>query len=753
MKAVFAYEHELTRGALLIDNKAVFVCGDANAHEIRLTLKNNGVNAQLEGWDCQAYCVLNNRATAYSEEASLEGNVVSVTFPGSFYAMAGDTLVILRMLKEDAKIDLLYFMYTVRPGITSTVYDPSGELPDLSDFQAAISACDAAKKAANDAAGTANASAENAEAQAAAARSAADKAYKSASAADDAAADAILAAGDADDATDAANQAAATANAAAQRVEDAIDGAADAADAANAAAALVDAAIAASEQATQGAQASAAAATQAAQEAEAKAALADAAAQGAEASAGEADAAAGRANAAAESIEGLTISESVVEYGAGVSASVEKNPETGAYHIEIQTQRGPKGDPGEDYKILGPAYLTVEELALNVLNPEVGDQYNVGISAPYHVYRWTGSEWEDQGTIQGPAGTDAPQINDDEALETNPWSGLKTKEEIEKVEGRVYPCTATVLEGMSTADLVGIYNQGYRAIRTKNNETVVTLALASDGSLSWQGCNEDTANLLDNPNFAIAQAGYGGMHGSQIYAADRWMGLNTASAQYADGMVNVTDDGTGNCAVVQAMDSGEGGEFTVNADITPPSGGKWQIVVFNLETGTPVIISSSSGNETKTPILNVSVPPNIKIWVALYPTVNAPGSMGIVGNARLLRGSYSAKTLPPWESTNYSVEMIKCQYCYRRDLVSHQACAPTAGFPGFSYPAPMRVNPTVIIYDEIGNAGYISTWGQHMAYKVTGTPATRERLYYVQTEIVPQTVVSCVYLVESIADP
>ena len=401
MKAVFAYEHELTRGALLIDNKAVFVCGDANAHEIRLTLKNNGVNAQLEGWDCQAYCVLNNRATAYSEEASLEGNVVSVSFPGSFYAMAGDTLVILRMLKEDAKIDLLYFMYTVRPGITSTVYDPSGELPDLSDFQAAISACDAAKKAANDAAGTANASAENAEAQAAAARSAADKAYKSASAADDAAADAILAAGDADDATDAANQAAATANAAAQRVEDAIDGAADAADAANAAAALVDAAIEASEQATQGAQASAAAATQAAQEAEAKAALADAAAQGAEASAGEADAAAGRANAAAESIEGLTISETVVDYGEGVSASVEKNPETGAYHIEIQTQRGPKGDPGEDYKVLGPAYLTVEELALNVLNPEVGDQYNVGISAPYNVYRWTGSAWEDQGKVGG----------------------------------------------------------------------------------------------------------------------------------------------------------------------------------------------------------------------------------------------------------------------------------------------------------------------------------------------------------------
>lgn len=410
MKAVFAYEHELTRGALLIDNKAVFVCGDANAHEIRLTLKNNGVNAQLEGWDCQAYCVLNNRATAYSEEASLEGNVVSVTFPGSFYAMAGDTLVILRMLKEDAKIDLLYFMYTVRPGITSTVYDPSGELPDLSDFQAAISACEAAKKAANDAAGTANASAENAEAQAAAARSAADKAYKSASAAADAAADAILAAGDADDAADAANQAAATANAAAQRVEDAIDGAADAADAANAAAALVDGAIAASEQATQGAEASAAAATQAAQEAEAKAALADAAAQGAEASAGEADAAAGRANAAAgranaaaDSIEGLTISESVVEYGAGVEASVTRDPDSGALHVAIQTERGPQG-PG--YTIKGAAYGTVAELEAAVPSPDVGDQYNVGAAAPYDVYRWTGAGWENQGKIQGPPGPD-----------------------------------------------------------------------------------------------------------------------------------------------------------------------------------------------------------------------------------------------------------------------------------------------------------------------------------------------------------
>ena len=211
-----------------------------------------------------------------------------------------------------------------------------------------------------------------------------DDAFAAASAADAAAADAILAAGDADDAADAANQAAATANAAIEASEQATQGA--------------EASAAAATQAAQEAEAKAALADAAAQEAEAKAALADAAAQGAEASAGEANAAAGRANAAAESIEGLTISESVVEYGAGVEASVTRDPESGALHMAIQTERGPQG-PG--YTIKGEAYATVEALEAAVTSPAVGDQYNVGVSPPYNVYRWTGSAWEDQGKVGG----------------------------------------------------------------------------------------------------------------------------------------------------------------------------------------------------------------------------------------------------------------------------------------------------------------------------------------------------------------
>ena len=178
--------------------------------------------------------------------------------------------------------------------------------------------------------------------------------------------------------------------------------AAEAANAGNAAIKANNAAEAANN-AAQDASGAAVDATQAAQEAEAKAVLADEAAQGAEASAGEANAAAGRANDAAESIEGLTISESVVEYGAGVEASVTRDPESGALHVSIQTERGPQG-PG--YTIKGPAYATVEALAAAVTSPAVGDQYNVGAAAPYDVYRWTGSGWENQGKVQGPPGQD-----------------------------------------------------------------------------------------------------------------------------------------------------------------------------------------------------------------------------------------------------------------------------------------------------------------------------------------------------------
>ena len=67
----------------------------------------------------------------------------------------------------------------------------------------------------------------------------------------------------------------------------------------------------------------------------------------------------------------------------------------------IQGETGPQGKP---FTIMGSAYSTLEELQETVTAPEIGDMYNVGVSTPYTIYRWTGTEWESQGKLEGPQG-------------------------------------------------------------------------------------------------------------------------------------------------------------------------------------------------------------------------------------------------------------------------------------------------------------------------------------------------------------
>ena len=81
----------------------------------------------------------------------------------------------------------------------------------------------------------------------------------------------------------------------------------------------------------------------------------------------------------------------------------------------IQGEVGPQGPQGEvgpqgkPFIIMGSAYSTLEELQETVTNAEIGDMYNVGVSAPYTIYRWTGAEWENQGQLEGPRGETGPQ--------------------------------------------------------------------------------------------------------------------------------------------------------------------------------------------------------------------------------------------------------------------------------------------------------------------------------------------------------
>lgn len=67
--------------------------------------------------------------------------------------------------------------------------------------------------------------------------------------------------------------------------------------------------------------------------------------------------------------------------------------------------QGPQGPAGQSFSILG-YYTTLSALQSAVRNPNPGDAYGIGFSAPYNIYIFDGNSraWIDNGTIQGPEG-------------------------------------------------------------------------------------------------------------------------------------------------------------------------------------------------------------------------------------------------------------------------------------------------------------------------------------------------------------
>lgn len=129
-------------------------------------------------------------------------------------------------------------------------------------------------------------------------------------------------------------------------------------------------------------------------EASGAASIATSQATAAQTAAGNANTARQRAEEAAIAIEGMTVHANSVSYDRGASAEIStvNNHKDIVFYI-------PEGQPGKNFVIKGIAYATKDDLEVSVMNPEIGDMYNVGAAPPYHVYRYTGTIWEDQGAI------------------------------------------------------------------------------------------------------------------------------------------------------------------------------------------------------------------------------------------------------------------------------------------------------------------------------------------------------------------
>ena len=154
-------------------------------------------------------------------------------------------------------------------------------------------------------------------------------------------------------------------------------------------------------------------------------------------------------------------------------------------------------------------------------------------------------------------------------------------------------------------------------------------------------------NLLDNSDFEIAQAGYGGYHGAVIYAADRWMQNDSTVRTYE----KVTHNGHGalKCAsatrIQQKLYLVEGQTYTGAFYIND----KLYLHSFTANGG-----SSGSG----------------EIWINkqsdgtyMFIISGIPAG-GVVSEPVLYPGSYTTDNLPPYVPKGYAAEMAECQRYY-----------------------------------------------------------------------------------------
>lgn len=370
--------------------------------------------------------------------------------------------------------------------------------------------------------------------------------------------------------------------------------------------------------------------------------------------AGAANTAAANANAAAAALNGLTATASTVASDQPATATAQLVD--GAWKITFVIPQGIQG-------IQGVRGITAFQGSAITGTSTTPTAYATGIASALagDLYLYTGTDNANIGNVytctQGGDASTALW-----AYATN-WRGAPGSGAVSTVNnfqpdqegnvdlpGQIYPCTAAALEAMSSSDLVGIYNQGYRAIKTENNGTVVLLGLASDGSLEWLGCNQPRGNLLDNPDFAIAQAGYGGTHGAQVYAADRWKGSGTGAtfaAGSGGGLTITCGTGAAGCSQVVAEPPAAGNYFSfvvVSGGVPLIASGVW--------TGTSQDATATSGALTAS--VNAG---SVQISVA--------SGSATVDYCMLLIGSYTPKTLPPWEDIDSVVNLIRCRDYYR----------------------------------------------------------------------------------------
>lgn len=423
-------------------------------------------------------------------------------------------------------------------------------------------------------------------------------------------------------------------------------------------------------------------ATTAASNASTAAGQANTAAGNASTAAGAANTAAQTANTAAQKIDGMTVSAAGLTAGSSPTAAI--SDVDGHKHVAFGIPKGDKGDKGDT----GPQGPKGDTGATGSQGPQgqQGPKGDTGATPDISIGTVTTGAPGTQASATMTGTPEAPVLSltiprgmpgegnvssvagvmpdeDGDVPLTAENVGARPVDWLP--DGLIYETTAQALEAMSQEQQAELYEQGYRAIVATYNDTVTMHALAEDGSLAWVGCNEDTTQQLVNPDFGIAQAGYGGMHGITTYAADRWVSSNLADVSFDGGNLVVVDDGSSTGAVYQKLMFDSPCKITITAGVAVQNA--WKIAMFDAESGAE--IASSAGSQAQKAILNAEITSDLtgkEISIFFYLFAGSPGGGSAqIFNAALYKGSYTAKTLPPWVAPDPVMELIKCQDFFR----------------------------------------------------------------------------------------
>lgn len=228
--------------------------------------------------------------------------------------------------------------------------------------------------------------------------------------------------------------------------------------------------------------------------------------------------------------------------------------------------------------------------------------------------------------------------------------------------GWVAPMTAEDLSAMTASQLSGLYVNGVCGLLVTNNDTTVLLTLNEDGSTVFLASTQKTRNILDNPDFSnpVNQRNLTQQKNSWQYVIDRWHAFipsgNTGGIYIAPGHISISTK----CGMMQLIDNKSlfvGKNLTLIARTISSTG----VINTYVASGTYNGDNSNIRFSSSTVYLSIySVPGNEKLYVEIFNN-NETYSVWLY-NAQLLIGSYTIKTIPPFEAPDRTLETLKCQY-------------------------------------------------------------------------------------------